>query len=209
MSLISRMLSGLSEHEWEAAWKTTEPMYQALPEPGPFPLPTFAEWKRVVIMEGKNLQRIHYAVTGERWSLREAVQEVIQGIMMQLESPTAGGEEEKPGTIKPGTIVRNEAGEVGIISANGNFFRMLTSRQRKEYTRALASKTGVRIALCGVCGRQQSVLATPDRTAPDILRDLGWQQTEKRGKAVLSPTKEWRCPSCILPSAAGEEQKPD
>lgn len=104
------MLSGLSELEWEAAWKFIEPRLKALGPDCPKsyyvdfagPIPTFAEWKDAVIAEGKNRQFINYVYTGKRCSLRQGVQKVIQEMKdgyFQLDPTILGGtagEEQKP-----------------------------------------------------------------------------------------------------------------
>jgi hypothetical protein len=81
--MISRILTGLSEHEWQSAWAKVLPHLHVPIADKPMALnreiPTFAEWKQAVVFEGKNRQFIHRCY-GEKISLRAGVQEVIDEI---------------------------------------------------------------------------------------------------------------------------------
>jgi hypothetical protein len=85
--MISRILTGLSEHEWREAWAKVLPRLQVPIADKPMalnrPTPSFAEWKQAVIFEGKNRQFVHRCY-GEKISLRAGVLEVIN------EPPPAG-----------------------------------------------------------------------------------------------------------------------
>lgn len=90
--MITRILTGLSEHEWKEAWKKIHhaPAGTTFVDEQNRPMvePTFEEWKEAVIDEGHNRRFISYAYTGKRCSLRAGVQEVINEILNPT-TPTA------------------------------------------------------------------------------------------------------------------------
>jgi hypothetical protein len=76
--MISRILTGLSQHEWKEAWQKVQAVLPYAGQLRPGWLPTFAKWKQGVIFEARNRQFIAYAQTGRRCSMRSAIQHIIQ-----------------------------------------------------------------------------------------------------------------------------------
>jgi hypothetical protein len=89
MSVVTRILTGLSEHEWKEAWAKVEPVLPKLvgvciPE-----LVTFEEWMSAVCAEGRNRQFISYATTGKRCSFRAGVRQVVSEILADASKVSA------------------------------------------------------------------------------------------------------------------------
>jgi hypothetical protein len=84
MSITCLLQTGMTEREWELAWKKL-PAHAKTIDLGV----SFDEWTQAVIDEAKNRKFINYAVAGKRLSLREGVKQVIREIHEDHDQPTA------------------------------------------------------------------------------------------------------------------------